>query len=247
MWFCSFCTVGRTLYDLDERAHAWEMDIYARPVLIYRWLVFLMAAGYCVYQILYGNYENFGGPFRFLTIWALFLSFYSASRMLALTERRITRSHEVTAMCASVLNVMVVYLYWQLYFTDPSLVNGGRPPVWHQEYYLHLLGPLLQIIDALFIARVFRRVWRGALPLLGLIAGYVIWAELVLQRFSQKPVGDVTKGLPYPFLNDLDFAGRATFYASNGAVALLLLLVFGGLGWLIYRPSSASKDASPSR
>ena len=223
------------------------MDTHARPVLIYRWTVFLLAAGYCIYQVLFGNYGNFGGPFRFLTIWALFLSFYSASRMLALSQKRITRSHEVTAMCASVLNVMVVYLYWQLYFTDPSLVQGDRPIAWHQQYYLHLLGPLLQIIDALFIGRVFRRVWRGAVPLLLLIAAYVTWGELILQRFSSKPVGSVTSGLPYPFLNNLDLAGRATFYLSNGAIALVLLAVFGGVSWLIYRPSASKSAANPSR
>ena len=222
------------------------MDIHARPVLIYRWCVFLLAGGYCIYQSLFGNYEHFAGPFRFLTIWALFLSFYAASRMLALSESRITRRHEVTAMCASVLNVMVVYLYWQLFFTDPSLVNGSRPPVWHQEYYLHLVGPALQIFDAMFVARVFRRVWRGILPLLAIILVYVAWAELVLQRFSDGPVGDVTTGLPYPFLNDLDLAGRSIFYLSNGAVAIVLLGVFGLIGFLIYR-SAASKAASPSR
>jgi hypothetical protein len=52
---------------------------------------------------------------------------------------------------AAVLNAMVVFLYWRLYFEDSSLVNGGNPPVWHQEYYLHLAGPILQWIDAVFI------------------------------------------------------------------------------------------------
>lgn len=225
------------------------MDIHARPVLIYRWIVFLMAGGYCLYQVLFGNYADTFGPFRFLTIWALFLSFYSASRMLALTEGRITRKHQRTAMCASVLNVMVVYLYWQLYLTDPSLVNGGRPPVWHQEYYLHLLGPLVQVIDSMFIARVFRRVWRAIPPLIGIIAAYVCWAEFVLQPLSKSPVGDVTSGLPYPFLNDLELAGRMTFYIGNGVVAIILLGAFGLIAMAIYRmlPSSASNAVSPSR
>ena len=141
------------------------MDIHSRPVLTYRWIVFLLAAGYCIYQIFNASYAHFGGPFRFLTIWALFISFYAASRMLALSERRITRTHQVTAMTASVLNVMVCYLYWKLWFTNPDLVNNDGPVVWHQEYYLHALGPALQIIDALFIGRVFTRTWRAALPL----------------------------------------------------------------------------------
>ena len=211
------------------------MDIHARPVLIYRWIVFLLAAGYCLYQMFLGSWSGPGGPFRYLTIWALFLSFYAASRMLALSEHRITRRHEVTAMCAAVLNVMVVFLYWRLYLTDPSLVNGGNPIIWWLEYYLHALGPALQIIDALFIGAVFRRVWRAAVPLLVIIAAYVAWAELFVQRFNSKPVGDVTSGLPYPFLNSMELAERATFYGVNAAIAMVLLLVFGVLGAVLYR------------
>lgn len=225
------------------------MDIHARPVLAYRWIVFLAAGFYCVFQVLTGDYSYPAGPFRYLTIWALFLSFYSASRMLALSEYRITRSHEVTAMSAAVLNVMVCYLYWKLFFTDPALVTN-KPPVWYREYYLHLAGPLLQIIDAFFIARVFKRVWRAILPLLGIIVAYVCWAEYVLQPYSEKPVGQVTSGLPYPFLNDLELPARLTFYGANAAVAIGLLALFGALAWAVYRvwpASAASSEASPSR
>ena len=227
------------------------MNIHTRPVLIYRWIVFLLAAGYCVQQMIDGRWDGAGGPFRYLTIWALFLSFYAASRMLALSEHRITRAHEVTAMCAAVLNVMVCFLYWRLYFTDPSLVNGAGPIVWWLEYYLHLLGPALQIIDALMIGRVFRRVWRGILPLLGIVAAYVAFSELFTQAFNDSPSGSVTSGLPYPFLNSMEWPERATFYLMNGATALVLLAVFGLVGALLYRfvlsSSPASSAASPSR
>jgi hypothetical protein len=206
------------------------MDIHSRPVLTYRWIVFLLAAGYCIYQIFNASYAHFGGPFRFLTIWALFISFYAASRMLALSERRITRTHQVTAMTASVLNVMVCYLYWKLWFTNPDLVNNDGPVVWHQEYYLHALGPALQIIDALFIGRVFTRTWRAALPLTGIIAAYVAWSELVVQRLSDSSAGSVTSGLPYPFLNSMELAERLGFYGLNAAVAIGLLVVFGLIG-----------------
>ena len=47
------------------------MNIQARPVLVYRWGVFLLAAGYSIYQIAKAEYSNPGGPFRFLTIWVL--------------------------------------------------------------------------------------------------------------------------------------------------------------------------------
>ncbi|MEL6099674.1 MAG: hypothetical protein AAFR68_00010 [Pseudomonadota bacterium] len=225
------------------------MDIYSRPVLIWRWIVFLLGAGYCIDQILFGSYSGFGGPFRYLTIWALFLSFYSASRMLALTEQRITQRHEVTAICAAVLNVMVVYLYWRLFLQDPTLVNGETANVWYREYYLHGLGPMLQIIDALFVARVFRRVQRAILPLLGLIGVYVVWSELLVGPLNDSPKGTVTNGLPYPFLNSMELSERAVFYVANVGVALTLLLCFAALGWLIYRvlPSAASRAANPSR
>lgn len=211
------------------------MDIHSRPIHVYRWTVFLLAAGYCLHQLFLGNWGGPGGPFRYLTIWALFLSFYAASRMLALMEHRITREHQVTAMCAAVLNVMVVFLYWRLYLTDPSLVNGGEPPIWYLEYYLHGLGPALQIIDALFVGRVFRRVWRAVLPLLGIIATYVAWAELFVQRFNVKPTGTVTSGLPYPFLNSLEWPERLNFYLINSGTALALLAVFGIIGAVLYR------------
>lgn len=211
------------------------MNIHSRPVVVYRWAVFLLAAGYCVYQTVYGSWSGPGGPFRYLTIWALFLSFYSASRMLAHSEQRITRPHQVTAICASVLNVMVVYLYWKLFFIDPTLVNNGGPIDWHQEYYLHGVGPALQIVDAMFVARVYRRVWRAILPLLVIIATYVVWAELFVQRFNTKPLGSVTSGLPYPFLNSMEFSERAVFYAANAGTAMALLLVFGVIGAVLYR------------
>lgn len=211
------------------------MNIHSRPVLIYRWIVFLLAAGYCLHQLIDGQWGGPGGPFRFLTIWALFLSFYAASRMLALTEHRITRHHEVTAMCAAVLNVMVVFLYWRLYLTDPSLVNSGDPIVWWLEYYLHALGPALQIIDAMFIGRVFRRVWRAVLPLLAIVGAYIAWAELFVQRFNSRPSGSVTSGLPYPFLNSMEWPDRATFYVMNSGTALALLGIFGLISAALFR------------
>lgn len=209
------------------------MDIYSKPVVFYRWIVFLLAAGYCVYQISTSSYDHFGGPFRFLTIWALLVSFYSASRMMALSQHRTTQHHQVTATVAAVLNIMVVYLYWKLWFTDPSLVNNGGPIVWHQEYYLHGLGPALQIIDALFIGRVFARTWRAAIPLIILIGLYVAWSELVVQRFSESSPGTITSGLPYPFLNSMVWSERMGFYGLNLSVALGLLVVFAGIGLIL--------------
>ena len=211
------------------------MSIHSAPVLVFRWITFLLAGFYCLYQLLTQDYAAPGGPFRFLTIWALFLSFYSASRMLALSEKRSIRDHRRTAACASVVNVMVVFLYWKLYLTNPALVNGNGPIAWHQEYYLHGLGPALQIFDALFIARAFVKPWRIVAPLVAFVLTYVAWAELFVQRFNDSPAGTVTSGLPYPFLNSMPFSERVGFYASNVIAALGVLFVLSALCWMLRR------------
>jgi hypothetical protein len=95
-----------------------------------------LAAGYSLYQITTSGYEHFGGPFRFLTIWALLMSFYAGS-------------------------------------------------------------------------------------------------ELIVQRFSQSSPGTVTSGLPYPFLNSMEWAERSGFYGLNIGVALGLVVVFGIVGFVL--------------
>ena len=222
------------------------MDIHGKPVMTYRWVTFLLAGGYCLYQLLSSDYSAPGGPFRFLTIWALFLSFFAASRMLARSEKRTSRTHHRTAMTAAILNVMVVFLYWKLFFTDPALVNGGGDIPFLQQYYLHALGPALQVFDALFIARAFGRPWRAIPVLVGVIAAYVAWAELFVQRFNDQPSGSLTSGLPYPFLNSLDTAERMTFYSTNVAVAVGLLAMFGALHWLLFRAQPAETEQEPA-
>ena len=220
------------------------MDIQSRPVITYRWIVFLLAAGYTLYNLATRDYSFPGGPFRFLTIWALLLSFASASYMLALSEKRRHGSYMVLAMCASVMNVMVVFLYWKLYFTDPALVQGSGALHPLQEYYLHVLGPALQIIDALFIACAFRKPLRAIPWLLSLVAAYILWIELFVQRFNTHPPGNVTSGLPYPFLNNMDFPARAAFYGGYTGMALAILAVFAGIGWALQKSTKSAKSAS---
>ncbi len=208
-----------------------------RPVLIYRWTVFLLAAGYCLRMLILGDFSgNFGGPFRFLTIWALFLSFFAASRMMALEERRSANRWDGLVSMAAVLNTMVVFLYWRLFLADPnSVTRNGELGIWHLELYLHGLGPLLQVIDAVFIHRSFRKLKTAIGWLLGVIGAYVLWAELIVQTFNKKPLGDVTSGLPYPFLNNLELPQRMIFYGSNIATAIVLLLIYAGLACAVRR------------
>lgn len=207
-----------------------------RYLLIFRWLVFGLAAAYCLRTIFLGTYDGFGGPFRYLTIWALFLSLFAASRMLALSEGRSTLRWDAFVSAVAVLNAMVVLLYWRLYFADPaSVTRDGALGEWWLELYLHALGPALQWFDATFLHRAFRRVWRSVLWLVGFIAGYIVWTEAVVARMNDSPVGAVTQGLPYPFLNDLDFSGRLTFYGVNFATAGILLLIFTAIAFGVRR------------
>ncbi|MEO1309329.1 MAG: hypothetical protein AAFV38_15945, partial [Pseudomonadota bacterium] len=164
-------------------------------------------------------------PFRYLTNWALLLSFYSASRMLAISEKRITNPHLLTASVAAVLNAMVVIQYWRLYLNDPASVSN-QDLAWYVEYYIHLVGPLLQWIDALFIARAFRRHLPAMGILLCVVVAYVAWAEFFVGPMNRSPIGSVTSGLPYPFLNEMEFQARLVFYAINLAAAWILYGLF---------------------
>ncbi|MFQ6546797.1 hypothetical protein AADZ90_002510 [Aestuariibius sp. 2305UL40-4] len=205
-------------------------------LLTYRWIVFLLAAGYVVRLILFSDYNSGVGPFRYLTFWALILSFFCASRMIAIMENRSERRWGGAVAATSVINAMVVILYWRLYFDDPTSVTAnGIRAAWHLDLYLHGLGPALQVIDALFLHRSFRTIRYGLIWLLGIVGGYVLWAELIVQRLHDRPSGEVTSGLPYPFLNDLDLGDRIVFYASNLGAALLLFFVFTGLALVIRR------------
>ncbi|WP_208351894.1 hypothetical protein [Pseudaestuariivita rosea] len=196
----------------------------SKPVLYYRWLVFLLAAGYSLYMMFFSSYAQLGGPFRFMTIWALLASFFCASRMIAIMEDRSDMRWDAMVTITAVLNGMVVFLYWRLYFIDPALVNNDEP-VWWREYYLHLLGPMLQWIDALFIHRGNRRPIRAAAGIAVFVSIYIAWIELIVQRFNTLPAGNVTSGLPYPFLNDMTAPDRISFYASNFAIALIMLTI----------------------
>ncbi|SLN69811.1 FAR-17a/AIG1-like protein [Pseudoruegeria aquimaris] len=133
-------------------------------------------------------------------------------------------------MVTAVANALVVFLYWRLYFIDPALVNGGGEILWWNEYYLHLMGPVLQWIDFLFILGGARRILRPLAGLAVLVAGYSLWIELALQPLSIRPAGTVTSGLPYPFLNSMVLSERIAFYGSTAVTGAVFLLVFWGLG-----------------
>ena len=217
---------------------------------IFRWIVFLLAAFYCLRTLFFADFSNFAGPFRHLTIWALFLSFFCASRMMALEEDRSTRRWDGFVAMTAVINAMVVFLYWRLYFADPtSVTSDGELGQFYLEMYLHGLGPALQIIDSIFVHRSYRTLRPAFAWLFAVIGAYVAWVELVVGPMNASPSGTVTSGLPYPFLNNLELSDRAVFYGVNFVVAIVLLLAFAGAAWLIRRTfpqQTAPSDLSGS-
>lgn len=210
------------------------------PRLIFRWIAFLLAAGYCIRTLVFGGWDTFGGPFRFLTVWALFFSFFAFSRMMALEEGRSTKRWDGFVCMTAVLNTMVVFLYWRLYFADPtSVTSDGQLNAWHLELYMHLLGPVLQVVDTIFVHRSYRRLLPAIGWLVGVIATFVALSELVWQPLNSTPAGLVTSGLPYPFLNNLEFGERVVFYATNFVTAFAILLLYAGIAWAVRRRSPA--------
>ncbi|MDA9979948.1 androgen-induced gene 1 family protein [Yoonia sp.] len=209
-----------------------EHKMTLNPRLIFRWTAFLLAGGYCIRTLIFGGWDAFGGPFRFLTIWALFASFFAFSRMMAMEEGRSDKRWDGFVCMTAVINTMVVFLYWRLYFADPmSVTTDGELGAWHLEMYLHLFGPLLQVIDTIFVHRSYRGLKVAFAWLIGVIAVYVLWAEFVVQPMNDSPAGTVTSGLPYPFLNNLELADRMGFYITNAVVGIVLLLLYAGIAW----------------
>jgi hypothetical protein len=44
------------------------------------------------------------------------------------------------------------------------------------------------------------------------------------------PVGDVTAGLPYPFLNDMDWGGRQSFYMTTTGTGIFAFIICWVIG-----------------
>lgn len=207
----------------------------ANPVLLWRWIVAALAVGFFLYQFTTTNLSAFGWQFRFLTIWGLTANMIVAVLMLRLSMGRSSRDHNAFVSAAAVMGAVVVLMYWKLYFTDPKLVNSAGPIPWYQEYYLHALGPLLMWIDAFFVLGVFRRILPTLGWMMGLFVGYIVWIEVVIHPMNETPVGKVTSGLPYPFLNNMEMGQRLEFYFTTIVTALVIGAIFWGLAAILRR------------
>ena len=202
-----------------------------RNLLYFRGFCFGIAILYWFYQFYVANYKGFGLQFRYLTIWGLTGNVIVTGILFRRTFYEQKENHFAIVSAVCVLNVLVVFLYWRLYFIDPKLVNYSGTIVWFQEYYLHLLGPLLLFLDSILLNRSFRQFRSGIILALSISFSYVGWTEFVTGPLNNSPAGSKAAGLPYPFLNDMVLADRLEFYV----ISILTGVFFYALFWLIDR------------
>lgn len=201
--------------------------IYARR---FRLVVLLLTILYTGEVAWTADYGAFGAQFRYLTIWALTGNLLAAAAMLRPKLGQPDGRLDSALSVLAILNMLVVFSYWRLFFIDPGLVNGDNTPKPYREYYLHLVGPLLMWIDLFWLKRGFRRLlpvlfWLGVA-----VMAYVAWSELLVGPLNYKPVGAVTTGLPYPFLNDMVPRDRAVFYGTIYGTGAVFSVLFFGVG-----------------
>lgn len=82
------------------------------------------------------------------------------------------------------------------------------------------------ITDALFPNRSSKHRLRDVLMTIVICIAYIIWSDAIVGPFDIEPVGSVTSGLPYPFLNDMTFTDRALFYDTAVATAFMMYAGF---------------------
>ena len=207
-------------------------------VLIYRTISFAFPSIYLLEQLFgigHGLYkgdlgDGFGWQFRYLTIWALIAHVYVGYKLLAVSFGGRDTVNDGVVGAAAALGLYVVIMYWGLFFIDPQLINGDHKPFWLREYYLHLIGPAILWFDTVFIRKALRNIRSMIVFNLSVCILYCIWIEFVIAPFNLEPVGSVTNGLPYPFLNDMSSSERLVFYLISIVIGILPMLLSRYLG-----------------
>lgn len=199
----------------------------------FRIVVFLLTVFYFLEQFRGLNPDHFGWQFRYLTIWTLTANMIVAAQMLRLSYGRTTQRWEAFVSFVVVMNMTVVIQYWRLFLMDPLNVSPAEGTIWWKEYYLHALGPILMWIDAFLILGVFSRLKPVFYAAIILGVAYPLWAELVLHPLNDEPVGTVTAGLPYPFLNNMELGSRLIFYVASTVANFIFIMIAWGVSILI--------------
>lgn len=223
-------------------------------VLVYRIISFGLALIYLLEQLFgigHGLYsgdlsEGFGWQFRYLTIWALIAHVYVGFGLLMVAYGKRDKINDGIVGSAAALGLYVILMYWGLFFIDPQLVNGDHKPFWLREYYLHLVGPIILWIDVVFIRKALKNIKRMVIFNLSICIFYCIWIEFVIRPLNVEPIGAVTNGLPYPFLNDMSISTRVLFYFFSIVIGILPMLFSRFLGqvYLKYNEGKTFSDGN---
>lgn len=184
----------------------------------YRGGVLLLAVAMWAWCFGDARLEEFGWQFRHLEVWALSASALSAAMTLRLSMGWSRSSHEGFVAATAALNAVVIAA-----FLGPMGAGGAGGPGWRTAY-LHLVGPSLQIADALLLLGAFARLGGAVAWVATLAAAYVAWVELAVRPLNASAEG--VGGLPYAALNAMDVPSRLAVYGLGtlGALAALALL-----------------------
>ena len=212
-------------------------------VLIYRIISFVLPFIYLLEQLFgigHGLYngelgEGFGGQFRYLTIWALIAHVFVGYRLLRISFGAKDTLNNGIVGAAAALGFYVVIMYWGLFLIDPQLINGDHKPFWLREYYLHFFGPAILWIDTVFIRKALKNIRSMVAFNISVCILYCIWIEFIIRPFNLEPIGSVTSGLPYPFLNDMSVFERLIFYAFSIILGIIPMLLSRYLGMFAFR------------
>ena len=201
-------------------------------LLFFRAVCFLFASVYVAdIFFLSGSYlfENvgFGKQFKFFTLWSFIANFVVCSVLfLEMVGFRI-KVYDSFAAIATMMGIFTVILYWGLFFIDPNMVNYTDQRLnFFREYYLHLLGPILLIVEAFLFTKAFKNflgitIWAAVINF-----GYFSWIELIVAQLNDLPRGNITNGLPYPFMNDMILTERLILMTLCFIFGILFIWLF---------------------
>ena len=119
-------------------------------VIVYRAIIVALAFIFFFLPFLEGDPADFIHRKRFLTNWGFYFSFATAILMLLRSLGKIEKRYDGLVSATIILNMLVVFLYWKLYFEDPALVNGNGGLPWWKEYYLHLFRANFYVVGCVF-------------------------------------------------------------------------------------------------
>jgi hypothetical protein len=171
---------------------------------------------------------SFGGEkFVYLTNWVMTLNVGLAAHALIPSHINFFKILQSAYLSIASLNIFIVIFYWGLRAADPHFLGVDTTEwsifYWVWDIYLHLVMMVFVLIEVLFLSTRRSPIMSSYACLALVFIGYIIYLEIYVAQVFNTPCGSLGCGFPYPFLNELDYSGRAKFY---GGVWLLGSCIF---------------------